>query len=608
MTDNEKSSEIPNPPLDVEAELPLPTPAAVTPKPQETQSKQEGKKKSAPTGSRRSRIRNWYTGHKKFSIPLSGLALLLLLLAIPVTRYPLAGLVLKKNFTLQVTDQTTNTPVSGASVSSGSASTLTDGNGKARLRLAVGHHSLTIVKKYYQDRQADVLVPILGQKTAPVIAAQATGRQVKISLKNTISNRALANVDIKVLDITAKTDKDGNALVVLPAGASSQKASLSLAGYNGAEMNVKVSDTSLAQNDFKITPAGKVYFLSKLSGKIDVVKANLDGTGRETVLPGTGREDNQNTVLLASRDWKYLALLSRRDSDLPKLFLIETATDKVTAIDEGNANFNLIGWSDNNFVYQVDRIGYQLWQPKAHGLKSYDAASKKITLLDETNAQGTSDSDYSYENFDSTYIVGQRAVYAKSWYSTYSDSALLSDKQLGIYSVSLAGGNRSTHKSFGYAQSQSTYEQSYLAKPAEILFQVVEKSADAKYFIYANGQVTEKSSIKDEFDNYLNGGQYPTYLQSPSGNSTFWSESRDGKNSLFTGDASGDSAKQIASLSDYQTYGWYSEDYLLVSKNGSELYIIGSDGIKKDSEALKITDYHKPVVSYPGYGGGYGGL
>ena len=119
--------------------------------------------------------------------------------------------------------------------------------------------------------------------------------------------------------------------------------------------------------------------------------------------------------------------------------------------------------------------------------------------------------------------------------------------------------------------------------------------------------MSEKPSISSDYDNYLNDGFYNTYLVSPSGNSTFWSESRDGKNSLFIGDSVGGNAKQIASASDYQTYGWYSEDYLLASKNGSELYILASDGVKKDSEALKITDYHKPVISYPGYGG-YGGI
>lgn len=614
MAEKNQLIEAPAPAPEIEAEL---SSLEVVPK---TEEKSEAEPTEEPTDSPKSpksagrlsrwqRFRGWYLAHKKWSIPLSVLAVLLLLLAIPTTRYSLAGLALSKDFTLQVTDQATNTPVSGANVSSGSINILTDGNGKANLRLAVGHHSISITKKYYQDRQANILVPILGQKSSPIITVQATGRQVKITVKNVISGRSLPDVDIKVLDITAKTDKDGKALIVLPAGVATQKVTLALSGYNDANVSVKVSDTKVEENNLTITPTGKIYFLSKLSGKIDVVKTNLDGSVRETVLAGTGREDNQNTVLLASRDWKYLALLSRRDSDLAKLYMIETAGDKVTAVDEGNATFNLIGWSDNNFIYQVDHLGYQLWQPKAHALKSYNTISKKIAILDETDAQGSNNLDYNYENFSGVYVIGQRLVFAKSWFSTYSDSASLGDNQLGIYSISLVGtGGRSTHKTFGYAANQSTYLRSFPYKPDQIDCQVVEKSGDAKYFVYANSQVSEKSSIKSDFDNYLNGGQYSTYLASPSGNSTFWSESRDGKNSLFVGDTVGGSAKQVAMLSDYQTYGWYSEDYLLVSKKGSELYILPSDGIKKDSDVLKITDYHKPVVNYPGYGGDYGGI
>ncbi len=597
----EKPEPVPvdQPPVDVE--LPLPQqPVANKPAP-------EAKKPKLIGAGHWQRFRGWCIGHKKWSIPLSILVLLLVLLAVPLTRYKVAGLVLKKDFTVQVNDSTTNTPVSGANVSAGSISALTDGNGKANLRLSVGHHSVSISKKYYQDSSAKILVPILGQKTTPTIAAQATGRQVKITVKNSISKKTIENVDIKVSDITAKTDKDGKALIVLPAGVSNQEAKLSLANYNDAEVTVKVSDAKVEENDFSLTPAGKIYFLSKLSGKIDVIKSNLDGTKRETVLAGTGREDNYSTVLLASRDWKYLALLSRRDSDLAKLYLIETSTDKVTAVDEGNANFELIGWADNNFVYLVNRLGYQQWQPKANALKSYNAAAKKINLLEETEAQGSNNTDANYENFNDVYIVGSKVVFSKSWYSNYSDSAGLEDNQLAIFSINVSGGTRSTHKTFSYATSESTYIYSFPYRPDQIYYQAIEKSGEPKYFVYANGQVSEKAEVKKDFDNYLSSG-YNTYLISPLANATFWSESRDGKNSLFIGDGVGSGSKQIATLSDYQTYGWYSEDYLLVSKNGSELYIFGSDGIKKDSDALKVTDYHKPSLSYPAYGGGYGGI
>jgi len=76
---------------------------------------------------------------------------------------------------------------------------------------------------------------------------------------------------------------------------------------------VTVTTDKVAANQFKLAPVGKVFFLSNAGGKIDVVSTNLDGTDRKVVLAGTGKEDRNNTVLLASSDWKYLALLSLRD-------------------------------------------------------------------------------------------------------------------------------------------------------------------------------------------------------------------------------------------------------------------------------------------------------
>jgi hypothetical protein len=67
---------------------------------------------------------------------------------------------------------------------------------------------------------------------------------------------------------------------------------------------------------------------------------------------------------------------------------------------------------------------------------------------------------------------------------------------------------------------------------------------------------------------------YPTFLISPTGDNTFWYEARDGKNSLFVGDSRGDKGNEVATLSEYTPYGWYSDGYILVSKNGSELYIL----------------------------------
>jgi hypothetical protein len=93
-------------------------------------------------------------------------------------------------------------------------------------------------------------------------------------------------------------------------------------------------------------------------------------------------------------------------------------------------------------------------------------------------------------------------------------------------------------------------------------------------------------------------------LLSPSSNQTFWTDQRDGKNTLFVGDNDAKNQKTIASLSGYNIYGWFTDNYLLVSKNSSELYVMPVAG----GTPLKITDYYKPAINYQGYGGGYGGL
>jgi hypothetical protein len=96
---------------------------------------------------------------------------------------------------------------------------------------------------------------------------------------------------------------------------------------------------------------------------------------------------------------------------------------------------------------------------------------------------------------------------------------------------------------------------------------------------------------------------------SPLSDKVLWQEYRDGKNALFVGDAHGNNAKTIGTLSDYATYGWFGDEYILLSKGGSELYVARSDTTLSDTnKPLKVTDYYKPQNSYPGYGYGYGGF
>jgi hypothetical protein len=534
-------------------------------------------------------------------------AIVIVLLAaaylIPIARSNVAGLVLKAPVTVQVLDSKTNKAVSGATVSLAGKTTKTDATGKAKLSVHAGSKTLKVTKKYYAGSSKSQLVKIWSGTNSFKASLLPLGRQVSVTVVDKVSGKPVAGATIKAGRADAKTDKKGQATLVISSDATTQAATVTLAGYNDLKGVVTAGGTT-AQNTFSVVPAGKLYFLSNLSGKIDVVKTNLDGTDRQTVLAGTGSEDRGNTSLLASRDWKYLALLSKRSGENASVYLIDTTNgDKLTTIDEGNASFGLVGWSGDRFIYQVNRNTVQSWQPNKQALKSFDPTNGQALLLDQTTAAGSSDDNYVGNSIGSPYLLGSQVVYLKNWSASYNNRSQLTSKQVELDAINSDGSGHKVLKTFTEDPSaQISYLIAYaqLYEPNGLYIDFQNGVKDVLYE-YEDGKVTDATDMTaDKFYNT----PYPTYLLSPSGNNTFWGDQRDGKTTLSVGDDDTKNAKQIASLSEYSAYGWYTDNYLLVSKNSSELYIMSNSG----GTPLKVTDYYKPAINYNGYGGGYGGL
>src|SRR5207249_3831416 len=133
-------------------------------------------------------------------------------------------------------------------------------------------------------------------------------------------------------------------------------------------------------------PVGKIYFLSKRTGKLDLMKANLDGTDAKVAVAATGNEQDSQTVLMPSPDWKYIALVTKRSSSdpAPQLYVVSTDDDQPLSADSGNANYSLYGWIGDNLVYTSLRNDLQNWQAGKNKLKSYNAGTGKLTLLDQS--------------------------------------------------------------------------------------------------------------------------------------------------------------------------------------------------------------------------------
>lgn len=543
----------------------------------------------------------WALMHKKISIPVTAVVVLALLTAIPFTRYALAGLVVKQTFPVVVVDAETGKPVSSATINLGGQTAQTDNEGNASIRAKVGSKELQVTKNYYESFSKKVVVPIGKPKTSYTVELKAIGRAVPVTVVNKISKKAVANATIAAEGTEAQTDSDGKAVLVVPADKQEIAVTISGEGFNAVPGTVTVSVEELPANTFELTPSGKIYFLSNATGKIDVIKSNLDGTDRQTVLAGTGKEDKYGTILFASRDWKYIALLSKRDGgDYAKLFLIEADGDKLTTMDEGEANFDIRGWSGDRLVYKVTRSNVKSWEPKSQTIKSYHVPTKKITALADTSAQGDQNS-YAYEYFDSVNVLDQKIVYAITWYSgRYSNyyPDLINGKKASINSVQADGSQKKTVKSYDFP-----YIDTRTADFGEIYI-LIQDSEKGRVEEYHNDKVEATSVTRDEYYNE----SYPTYTVSPSGNKTLWSDYRDGKYIVFVGDGSGDNGKEIGRTDEYSIYGWFTDDYILLTKKDSEMYILPADGLDGGIEkSSKITDYYKPNYGNRGFGYGYGG-
>ena len=537
------------------------------------------------------RFGHWVATHKKLSIPLVVMLLLGVLAAIPATRYALAGTVLKQDFTLKVVDADTKKPVSSAKVSLGGKNVTTDAKGVATFNVAVGSKTATVSKKYFKDSELAVTVPILKQKDVPTIALKATGRQVPLVVINKITQRPLANVMIKSGEAEAKTDKAGKAVLVIPAGQQALDVTFSADGYNELRQSLKVT----GENTAALVPEGKLFFLSNQSGTLDVVSTNLDGSSRQVIVTGTGKEDRNNTLLYPSRDSKYLALIARRDSEKPKVYLIDTAKSQLVTMDEGDAGFQAIGWSGHRFVYKVERNSKKYWEAGKFALKSFDAPSKKLATLDETKGEGTQN-DYKNESMDWVTIVDDEVVFVKNWSGGWTSG--YAGKQNAVYSVQPDGKAKRTVKAYEVTEGgnyASLEIRTYTSRSMYILRNVSDKGVVEEY---KNGQVKPVSMSRDDFYNR------PALAYHPSidGSRTFWHDDRDGSKVLFVGNENGEDKKEIASLDgEYAAYGWFNDQYLLVSYKSKTLYILPVGGVKSAAQLVKVTDYY-PVPTYGGHG------
>lgn len=518
---------------------------------------------------------------------------ILLLFTVPVTRYKIIGLFIKKQVSVTVLDSKTATPVSYATVTANGKAAKTNANGTATFKTAPGSTKLIVSKQYYTTYNKLFFVG-LGSGARAKVGLVATGRQVPLTILNKLTGQPLANATITVLKTAARTDARGHAVIVLPASEANAAGTVSLRGYNLLKTNIQVTNDVVSANTFNLTPTGHVYFLSNISGTMDVVKTNLDGSGRQVVLEGTDQEDRSTMSLLATRDWRYLVLKSRRDTAQPVLYLIDTSNDKVTQFDSNNGSFNLIGWYGHNFMYDFVSNSVPQSQNGHEVIKSYDADHQQLNQLDQSQA-ASDQNGYAFQDFYNFSVLNNQLVYNTQWYSGGAD---LAGKNASIRGIQPDGQNKKDYQTFPSAGLNYVLNAPY--QPQAVYYGVYNGGSGTTYYNFANQAVNAVSLDQSYFKK-----NYPTYLASPSGNQTFWI---DENNNLFVGDKNAQRPKQLAGLAGYKPYGWFSDNYLLLSKGGTDLYITPASSLKPGQQPFKISYFYSQIPKYPNYSYGYGGL
>ena len=519
----------------------------------------------------------------------------LLLFAIPMVRFAALGWFVNKEVVITVVDSRSGTEVSGATVSLSGRTVTTGSDGVAVFSaIPLGKKTATVTKKFYSAANQKVTVDVFGSTTSSVKLA-AVGTITTLSIRDRLTDAPIAEAVLASAgSALGRSDKAGKVEAVIPNGKKEAAISVTVPGYDVLQATITAKTRVL-----QLIPSGSLYYMDRQDGKINVVKSGLDGSQRKVVVPGTGNESDRTTYFSVSKDWKYGMLRSKRAPNKPEaLYVVTTKDDAFKVVDEGAMQFTPIGWSGRYFVYLSMRTGADQWRERTTQLKSYDAETGKLTVLDENASDlASTPNNALYEAISGYHLADTQVSYTKVWTALGDKSLSLDGKQSVINTVKPDGTERKSVKSFPAAEVTAM-----TAKPAQpgTVYYQVEKSGDDSKVSYGELTMGVYRDITDAAS--IDTRTHPAYLSSPDGNKTVWTEEAAESVTVYIGDKAAGGKKALREKSQYRLHAWLTNDRLIVVKDG-ELFITTLEQFSKGSEPLKVASYFKPTDKN-GYGYG----
>lgn len=471
------------------------------------------------------------------------------LAVVPKTRYfALNAVGVRSMASVIVLDDTTQLPLKNVTVNLGAHVAQTDRRGVARLRdLKLGSYQLSVKRLAFASEKQDVTIG-LGSNPLGKIRLKAVGVQYVLQVSDYLSGKPIEGAEVTSDELNALSDQKGKVTLTLERTDNVKLAVMvSAPDYRGER--VELDAARATHEPLKLVPGQKAVYVSKQTGTYDVFTTDLDGKNTKRLLPGSGLETN-NISLVVSPDNTQAALVSTRDNTrTPDGYLLYALTiinlEQGTSVTVDHAErIQLVGWNGPRLVYRTTVSGASAADSQRNRLISYNFATNARLQLATAN------------QFNALLSVGN--------FIYYGASASDAGTALGLFQIKSDGSGRErlTDKEI-WTGLRDGYDTLKLQTP------------DGWYDYSTESRQLSKSAAPSEFVNYV-------ITDNSKGSRSVWAATQNGKGVLQLRDAATGKTKTLAAQSGLTQPVYWAGDkavvYRSVTSGEAADYVVSPDG------------------------------
>lgn len=462
---------------------------------------------------------------------------------------------------VKVLDSETNQPLKNVQVKIAGKTGTTDKEGTVRLTgLKLGRTALSVERRAFAPTSRPVTIG-WGSNPLGDLGLKPTGSQYSFVVTDFLADSPLEKVEAVSGEFSAVSDKDGKiVLTVDKKDVDELKVSIILEDYRTEE--VTITAATQGEQAVKLVPSRKHAFVSKRSGKFDLYKIDVDGKNEEKILGGTGNETQERMTLFQHPKKDVAAFVSTRETRnkdgylLSNLIVIDLKTNAQVAVDKSE-RIELVDWAGDRLVFVKIAEGVSAANPKRYRLLSVDLNGGDLKEL-------------ATANYFNDVLAARGSIY-------YAPSKTSQGAAVGLYKISADGSSKQTIHS-------------------EEVWNIFRTDYD-KLMFFSAGQVWHDLKINESKATKAAGApavqRSRQYLDSQDGQTSLWTEERDGKGVLIKYDQTTKTETILHAIKGLKyPIRWMTNDHVVFRINDNKEtadYIVNLKG-KEPKKILDVTD------------------